>query len=63
MFHIYFTLMALLDDRLERDERGDVIGWLGIAAMTVAVIIFAVPGVKDVVTTVLASIKNQIGGL
>lgn len=62
MLHLYCTLMAALH-RADKDERGDVLGFLAIGALVVTVVVFAVPGVKDVVTTVLDAIKTKIGGL
>lgn len=64
MLHLYLTLIALFDRRADRrNERGDVIAFVGIGALVVGVLIVARPLLEGIITTVLGAIGDQIGEL
>lgn len=63
MLTAYLILLGFLNRRADRDERGDVLAFLAIGAMVIAVVVVMIPQVHSLVKDVLDGIRSKIGGL
>lgn len=56
----YNLIVLYLQDHVQRDERGDVVGFIGIAILVVAVVVGAIPQTRQLVTDALAKLREQL---